>query len=131
MDRLLIVIALVAGLAAVALIARRRRGLERPLPGKVDPTALGLESAHGDTAVVAFSGPLCHACQQWGSELADAGIPYRKIDVLQEAGLARAHGVTTTPVVLVVERASGDVLAGWDDAPTAESVARVRELAQV
>lgn len=131
MDRLLIVLALLAGLGAVALVARRRRAAERPLPAKVDPAELGLDPVHGDTAVVAFSGPLCHACQQWGEELSGAGIPYRKVDVLKEAGLARAYGVTTTPVVLVVERTSGDVLAGWDEAPTPDSVARVRELALV
>ncbi len=37
--------------------------------------------------------------------------------VLDRAGLARAHGVTTTPVVLVVERSSGTVLEGFDEGP--------------
>ena len=131
MDRLLIVIALLV-LVGAAVAYRRLRGTpQRSLPARVDPVQLGLDASHGDTAVVAFSGPLCHACQQWGSELQAAGIPFRKIDVLHEAGLARAYGVTHTPVVLVVDRADGRVLAGYDDAPDATSVEHVRDLVSV
>jgi hypothetical protein len=127
-DRVLIVIGLVALVGAVLVVGRLRGRRANALPTKVDAAGLGLDAAHGDTAVVAFSGPLCHACQEWGSELEGAGIPYRKVDVLKEAGLARAHGVTTTPVVLVVERSSGTVLEGFDDGPDAAKVDRVREL---
>ena len=89
MDRLLIVIGVLV-LVGAAVAYRRLRGRpQTSLPSRVDPAQLGLDASHGTTAVVAFSGPLCHACQQWGSELHSAGIPYRKIDVLHEAGLAR------------------------------------------
>lgn len=131
MDRLLIVIAVLVLVGAAVAYRRLRGAPQTSLPARVDPAQLGLDASHGDTAVVAFSGPLCHACQQWGSELHDAGIPYRKVDVLHEAGLARAYGITHTPVVLVVDRADGRVLAGYDDAPDAESVGHVRELVAV
>ncbi|MGI9116746.1 MAG: hypothetical protein ACR2JV_03815 [Gaiellales bacterium] len=128
MDRLLIVAAVLA-LVAGAVAYRRLRGAPQPsLPLRVDPQQLGLDATHGEKAVVAFSGPLCHACQQWGSELQSAGIPYRRVDVLHEAGLARAYGVTHTPIVLVVDRADGRVLEGYDDAPDDASVERVRQL---
>ncbi len=128
MDRLLIVLAVLALVGAAVAYRRLRGAPQTTLPARVDPLQLGLDASHGDTAVVAFSGPLCHACQQWGSELESAGIPFRKIDVLHEAGLARAYGVTHTPVVLVVDRADGRVLAGYDDAPDATSIGHVREL---
>jgi hypothetical protein len=131
MDRLLIVIAVLALVGAAVAYRKLRGAPQTSLPARVDPTQLGLDASHGDTAVVAFSGPLCHACQQWGSELQSAGIPYRKIDVLHEAGLARAYGVTHTPVILVVDRSDGRVLAGYDDAPDAASVGHVCELVTV
>ena len=131
MDRLLIVLAVLALVGAAVAYRRLRGAPQTTLPARVDPLQLGLDASHGDTAVVAFSGPLCHACQQWGSELESAGIPFRKIDVLHEAGLARAYGVTHTPVVLVVDRADGRVLAGYDDAPDATSIGDVRELVAV
>lgn len=127
MDRLLIAAAVLAAVGVVALVLRRRAARPTALPARVDAAALGLAPSAG-LSVVAFSGPLCHACQVWGEELDSAGIPYRKVDVLQEAGLARAHGITHTPVVLVVDGA-GRVLEGYDDAPDATSVDRVRELA--
>jgi hypothetical protein len=128
MDRLLIVAALLALIGAAVAYRRLRGAPKTALPARVDPHQLGLDASHGATAVVAFSGPLCHACQQWSGELDAAGIPYRKIDVLHEAGLARAYGITHTPVILVVDRADGRVLAGYDDAPAAVSVRRVSEL---
>jgi len=128
MDRLLIVAAVLLLVGAAVAYRRLRGAPQTSLPSRVDPAQLGLDASHGTTAVVAFSGPLCHACQQWGSELQSAGIPYRKIDVLHEAGLARAYGVTHTPVILVVDRTDGRVLAGYDDAPTTASVKHVREL---
>lgn len=131
MDRLLIVSALLALVGIVIGIRLTRRGRASTLPSRVDAKRIGLEQGPGDTAVVAFSGPYCHACQQWGAELEAAGIAYRRIDVLQEAGLARAHGVTHTPVVLVVDRADGRVLQGYDTAPDADSVERVRALVAV
>lgn len=131
MDRILIVLGLIALVGAVLAASRLRGRRDATLPARVDAAGLGLDAAHGDTAVVAFSGPLCHACQEWGSELEHAGIPYRRVDVLKEAGLARAHGVTTTPVVLVVERASGAVLEGFDEGPDPAKVDRVRELVLV
>ncbi len=131
MDRLAIVAALVAAIAVVALLARSRRSAPTAFPARVDPLRVGLDSSHGDVAVVAFSGPLCHACQLWNDELAFAGIPYRKVDVLQEAALARTYGISSTPVVLVVDRADGRVLAGFDQAPDVASVDRVRSLTLV
>ena len=131
MDRVLIVAAVLLLVGAAVAYRRLRGAPQTSLPSRVDPRQLGLDASHGDTAVVAFSGPLCHACQQWGSELESAGIPYRKIDVLHEAGLARAYGVTHTPVILVVNRDDGRVLAGYDDAPDTASVDHVRELVTV
>ena len=126
MDRILIAAVVLAAVGVLAVVLRRRAARPDTLPTRVDTARLGID---GDgTGVVAFSGPLCHACQEWSAELDAAGIPFRKVDVLAEAGLARAHGITHTPVVLVVDR-TGRVLEGYDDAPDAASVDRVRELA--
>ncbi len=132
MDRLLIVGAVLA-LVAVVMIIQRRRSAAHPsaLPTRVDPRQLGLDANHGDIAVIAFSGPLCHACQQWSHELEAAGIPYRRVDVLHESSLARAYAITHTPVVLVVERESGAVLAGYREGPDADSMGNVRSLTTV
>lgn len=126
MDRVLIAAAVLAAVAVLAAILRRRAARPSTLPTRVDTAELGL-TADG-RGVVAFSGPLCHACQEWSAELDSAGIPFRKVDVLAEAGLARAYGITHTPVVLVVDR-DGRVLEGYDDGPDAASVDRVRALA--
>ena len=126
MDRLLVVAAVLALVGAAVAWRRLRAGRPAAFPARVDARSLGLDA--DGTAVVAFSGPLCHACQEWGAELDAAGIPYRKVDVLKEAGIARAHGITHTPVVLVVG-ADGRVLEGYGDAPDAASVDRVRALA--
>ena len=124
-DRLVIVAALLL-LVLVAVVVRRQRSARpRVFPKRVDPLQLGLNASHGDTAVVAFSGPLCH---EWGAELTDAGIPYRKVDVLKEAGLARAYGVTSTPLILVINRATGSVLLGYSEGPSAASISSVRAL---
>jgi hypothetical protein len=123
-DRVLIATIVLAAVGVLALVLRRRAARPTALPARVDPRHVGLDAR----GVIAFSGPLCHACQEWNAELDAAGIPFRKIDVLQEAGLARAYGITHTPVVLVVDR-DGRVLEGYDDAPDADSVDRVRELA--
>lgn len=130
-ERLLIVGLVLALVGALVVLRRCRAGRVADGPTRVDPAGLGLDERHGDTAVVAFSGPLCHACQEWGDHLSRSGIPYRKVDVLREAGLARAHGVTTTPVILVIDRRSGDVLERFVDGPADEQVERVRELALV
>ena len=124
MDRVLIAAAVLAAVGALALVLRRRAARPTTLPTRVDPARLGLETR----GVVAFSGPLCHACQEWSAELDAVGVPFRKVDVLEEAGLARAYGITHTPVVLVVDD-DGRVLEGYDDAPDADSVERVRALA--
>ncbi len=131
MDRLLIVGAVLALVATVMIIRRRTATHPSALPTRVDPRQLGLDASHGDTAVVTFSGPLCHACQQWGRELEAAGIPYRRVDVLHESSLARAYAITHTPVVLVVERESGAVLAGYREGPDADSMGNVRSLTTV
>lgn len=124
MDRVLIAAAVLAIVGVLAVILRRRAARPSTLPTRVDTAELGLAGR----GVVAFSGPLCQACQEWSAELDSAGIPFRKVDVLAEAGLARAYGITHTPVVLVVDR-DGRVLEGYDDAPDAASVDRVRTLA--
>lgn len=124
MDRVLIAAAVLAIVGVLAVILRRRAARPSTLPTRVDTAELGLAGR----GVVAFSGPLCHACQEWSAELDSAGIPFRKVDVLAEAGLARAYGITHTPVVLVVDR-DGRVLEGYDDAPDPASVDRVRALA--
>ena len=124
MDRVLIAAVVLAAVGVLALVLRRRAARPATLPTRVDPARLGLDAR----GVVAFSGPLCHACQEWSAELDAAGVPFRKVDVLQEAGLARAYGITHTPVVLVVDD-DGRVLEGYDDAPDAASVDRVRQLA--
>ncbi len=128
MDRLLLVGVFVVVLLVVAIVIRKRAASPKTVPTRIDPLQLGLDAQYGDTAVVAFSGPLCHACQEWGKALTAAGVPYRSIDVLQEASLAQAYAIKSTPVILVVERKSGNVLESFTDEPSAASVERVRSL---
>ena len=110
MDRLVIVGIFVVVLVVAAILIRRRAARPKTIPTRIDPVQLGLDAQYGDTAVVAFSGPLCHACQEWGKELTAAGIPYRRVDVLKESRLAHAYAITSTPVILVVKRSNGAVL---------------------
>ena len=131
MDRLVIVGIFVAVLVVAAIVIRRRAARPKTIPTRIDPVQLGLDAQYGDTAVVAFSGPLCHACQEWGKELTAAGIPYRRVDVLKESRLAHAYAITSTPVILVVKRSNGAVLETYTDEPSAESVERVRSLVLV
>ena len=130
-ERLLIVLTLLAVIAAVIVISRQRAARPKTIPTRVDPLLLGLNASHGDNAVIAFSGGLCHACQQWGEELKRAGIPYRRVDVLEEANLALSYNVTRTPVILVVERSSGNVLVSYTKGPNPTSVERVHALTAV
>ena len=131
MDRLQIVGVVVVALLTVTILIRRRAARPKTIPTRIDPVQLGLDAQYGDTAVVAFSGPLCHACQEWGKELTAAGIPYRRVDVLKESRLAHAYAITSTPVILVVKRSNGAVLESYTDEPSAESVERVRSLVLV
>ena len=131
MDRLQIVGVVVVALLTVTILIRRCAARPKSIPTRVDPVQLGLDAQYGDTAVVAFSGPLCHACQEWGKELAAAGIPYRRVDVLHESRLAHTYAIKSTPVILVVDRTSGNVLESFTDEPNVESVQRVRSLVLV
>ena len=131
MDRLLLVGVFVVVLLVVVIVIRKRATRSKTVPTRIDPLQLGLDAQYGDTAVVAFSGPLCHACQEWGKALSAVGIPYRSIDVLQESGLAQAYAIKSTPVILVVERNSGNVLESFTDEPSAASIERVRSLVLV
>ena len=131
MDRLLLVGVFVVVLLVVVIVIRKRATRPKTVPTRIDPLQLGLDAQYGDTAVVAFSGPLCHACQEWGKALSAVGIPYRSIDVLQESGLAQAYAIKSTPVILVVERNSGNVLESFTDEPSAASIERVRSLVLV
>ena len=131
MDRLLLVGVFIVVLVVVAIVIRTRAARPKTVPTRINPLQLGLDAQYGDTAVVAFSGPLCHACQEWGKELTAAGIPYRRVDVLKESRLAHAYAITSTPVILVVKRSNGAVLESYTDEPSAESVDRVRSLVLV
>jgi hypothetical protein len=131
MDRLQLVGVFVVVLLVVAIVIRKRAARPKTVPTRINPLQLGLDAQFGDTAVVAFSGPLCHACQEWGKALKAAGIPYRSVDVLQEASLARAYAIKSTPLILVVERKSGNVLESFTDEPSTASLARVRSLVLV
>ena len=131
MDRLQLVGVFVVLLLVVAIVIRKRAARPKTVPTRINPLQLGLDAQFGDTAVVAFSGPLCHACQEWGKALKAAGIPYRSVDVLQEASLARTYAIKSTPLILVVERKSGNVLESFTDEPSAASVERVRSLVLV
>jgi hypothetical protein len=130
-DRLVIVGVIVVVLVVAAIVIRRRAASPKSIPTRIDPVQLGLDAQYGDTAVVAFSGPLCHACQEWGKELTAAGIPYRRVDVLHESHLAHTYAIKSTPVILIVKRSNGTVLESYTEEPSAESVARVRSLVLV
>jgi hypothetical protein len=125
MDRALVAVALVAVVFVAAALIRRRG---RSTPGRIDPVDVG--AGAGEIAVVGFSTPYCLPCQRWEAALAEAGLPFTKIDVGERPELARKYAITATPVIVAVRRGDGEVLAAFTDDPLEGDVARVADLAR-
>lgn len=125
MDRLILVIAIVAAVVVLGILWRRQREQrEAAIADRVDLVALGLPT-DAAAAVVLFKGPLCHDCQLWAAALDERAIPYRAVDVVGERELAVRHGVAATPVVLIADTTTGAVLQCYTDAPADADVRRV------
>lgn len=125
MDRALVALALLAVLFVAVALIRRRGG---STPRRIDPADVG--GGEGEIAVVGFSTPYCLPCQRWEAALAEADLPFTKIDVGARPELARKYAITATPVIVVVRREDGKVLAAFADDPREGDVARVANLAR-
>jgi hypothetical protein len=129
-DRLLVALLLIAVVVAATLAYRRSRARSAEgLPRKVDPDEMGLAAGPGAVAI-AFTTPYCLACNAWADELRREGVELHTVDVAARPDLARAYGISTTPVVLAVELPDGQVLARYDGDPSPKAVARVAVLAR-
>lgn len=125
MDRLILVLAIVAAVVVLGVLWRRHREQrDAAIADRVDLVALALPT-DARAAVVLFKGPLCHDCQLWAAALDERAIPYRAVDVVGERELATRHGVSATPVVLVADTATGGVLQRYTEAPAEADVRRV------
>lgn len=123
MDRLVVVLALAALIAALTVWLRRR---SPEAPARVDPEDFGLV---GDgVAVVGFSSPYCLPCQRWESALRERGVPWTKVDVARRGDLATRYGVRQTPLVMAVELPAGKVVAAYADEPSVGDLERVVSL---
>lgn len=131
MERALLVLAVVAGVAVVAMVAVALRRRSRPAPGppaSVDPADFGLEGT-GRLGVIGFASPYCVSCERWERELHEAGVPWARVDVGERAHLAHRYGVSSTPLVLAVELPEGRVVETYQGDPDAGRVERLAELA--
>ena len=125
MERVLIVLALVALVLAAAMALRRRRRSSHG-PSRVDPGELGLE--HPGIGVVEFASPYCAACRAWAAALDDAGIPFEKVDLGERPELAGRYRVRETPLVLAVRVPEGEVVAAHSGDPDPDALRRLSEL---
>ena len=123
MERVLIVLALVALVLVAAVLLRRR---SRSSPSRVDPAELGLERP--GVGVVEFASRYCEACRAWQTALEEADIPFAKIDVGERPELARRYGVRETPLVLAVRVPEGEVMAAHGGDPEPEAVQELSRL---
>lgn len=110
--RWLVGLGVVSTVAAGTWVYRSRD--ETPRASSVDPEQAGLDDGKPWT-VLAFTSPLCGACEQTPGVVAEAlGVPedelgegsvgFRRVDVTERGDLARALDVQTTPTVVVVDR---------------------------
>ncbi|HEX6548683.1 MAG TPA: hypothetical protein VF134_08085 [Candidatus Dormibacteraeota bacterium] len=108
-ERLLILLALAALLAAAIWIARRWP--QRPAPPEQVWEVLG-EEPDGRPLVVTFSGPRCAECTIQKRIARGLGDHVRtlEIDAARQPGVASSFGVLTVPTTVVV-RADGSVAA--------------------
>jgi hypothetical protein len=122
MDRALVALLVIAGAGLVAVLLRSRRmhAIE-----SVDPSDFGLVG--GDSAIAAFTSPMCHSCQLWQTELEGEGIPAAFVDVKDRPDLARRYRVSETPTVLLVDLPSGRVREQYGHDPKPHQVARLRD----
>jgi glutaredoxin len=120
----MVVLALCAVVAVAVALLRARRS---SAPKHVDAAELGLRAG---TGVVVFSSPYCRACERWRAALHDAGVEFARVDVVERPELARKYRIATTPLVLAVDAASGEVVDGFSDEPNRGRVAMLSEHAK-
>lgn len=133
--RLLVGLSVVGTVAAGTLAFRGRT--ESSFPARVDPDLVD----HGESpwTVVAFSSPMCRACKQTPSIVADAleideaqlgngasPVGFQQIDVREREDLVEALDVTRTPTVALVDR-NGAVRFAREGNPSADELATVLE----
>lgn len=114
MERELIAGALVAVVVLAALRFRRRTAKG---PDRVDPADFGL--AGSGHAVVAFTSQYCIPCRNWRERLESESVDATYVDVGERPDLARRYHVHVTPLVLLVDAASGRVEKQWFGEPPA------------
>lgn len=129
MDRLIILLVLVA-VTVVVSIAFRRLSHRRHALGTMDPAHLA--DASGARTAVVFTSPYCHGCREWIDALKEEGRTPLVLDVVERPELAARYRINSTPRVAVVETADGNVLREWDHyTPRVHDVERVVSLLPV
>jgi hypothetical protein len=100
--------------------------VRRLTPTRLDPRELALR---GDgVTILEFASRYCLACQQWERVLEEQRLPWAKIDVGDRPDLVRRYRIAHTPQLLAVTP-NGEVLDRVEGDPRAESVRRLRKLA--
>ena len=118
MSRLLIAVAIAAGVSLVAVLVNRNSSSQlisvrrNALPTRVPATEVGLDAG---PAIIVFTESTCDSCQEVIRLIrgpAGAGIPVADVEFGAEPGLHRRFGIDTVPTTLVVDR-EGSVVSGW------------------
>ena len=126
MDRLLIAVVLLAGIAFASTLVRRR---ELPdAPARIDLSDLGMARSTG-VGVVGFSTSYCIPCQHWEAALVRSPVPFMKVDVGERPELARRYDVKATPLILAVSLADGTVVDSFTGDPKPAQLERIEQLA--
>lgn len=118
MSRLLIAVAIAAGVSLVAILANRNASSQlisvrrNALPTRVPATEVGLDAG---PAIIVFTESTCDSCQEVIRLIrgpAGAGIAVADVEFGAEPALHRRFGIDTVPTTLVVDR-EGSVVSGW------------------
>lgn len=124
MDRLLLVVALVAVAVVVALVARRRRPDAPTQPSWTVPSQLDradFDAPDQPWLVAVFTSATCTACQRAvaaAGPLATSEVAVQEVEVGARGDLHRRYGIDAVPTVVVAD-AGGVVRASFVGPPTA------------
>lgn len=125
LERIILIVALLAVASVAYWWWQRRQGRVRGVTREGELTAQTLGAARGPHATfVQFSTPLCSKCPGTARLLKEVatehvGVTHLEIDASERLDLAREHHVMRTPTTLVLD-GTGMVVARMDGAPTVQ-----------
>lgn len=96
LPRLILILGVVGGAAAVAYLSRRRFSTH---------PSLDLEGVEFAPGLVVFTSTNCRRCKVVLSAAKSTGAPLREVTYEIEAGLQERLGVTGVPLTLVIDKA--------------------------